>query len=162
MGIWLDKDEKYTLKYDKLNKEWYLYYKNKKEKSKHYKWSEVRASIAYRAWCFKNASMSHKYDPYLLYPEFNIEYILNKIKLDLSKRWNKDISYINSMHSYDLGIAMIDEYITLPQSPNAWFKFNYCAIFDYFKNKMQKIKQNNLFHFADYLLSNLQYFTYCL
>ena len=57
-----DKSNKYTFNWDKIVQKWRLY-ENGKPLNDTFDWNEVRASIPFRAWCFKTQEEADNWDP---------------------------------------------------------------------------------------------------
>ena len=126
--ISLNKDNESYLKYIKELNVWRLHYNNNSNTYSDFKWNELRASIAMRAWCFNNKSDADSFDPHKLSNDFNMDDILHALKMDISSKLGKSMESLNAMKPFDLGMLMIQTYIKYPYK-GIIFKYNYCAVF---------------------------------
>lgn len=81
--LFLNKDDEQSIEFNKLTGKWELIVNNQTKHS--FLWKEIRASIAFRAWCFKTQKESDEFQPKSL-TNLTLDSILQKLVDDLQSR----------------------------------------------------------------------------
>lgn len=97
---------------------------------KNYTFDDLRISIVYRARCFANQAEAEKFKNLPESERMSLSYVLEKLKAELVRRGVISRAKIDTMSPLELGLFLVDAYITypLPPSDRAWLPFNYCAL----------------------------------
>lgn len=95
-----------------------------------YKTHDLRISVVYRARCFKDQEESDLYQKTKNTEMFQLDYIIETFQKDLIEKKGYKENYIKSLSRLDLGLLIMDTYITYPLPPIdlAVIPYNYCAI----------------------------------
>jgi len=86
----------------------------------------LRFSVVYRARCFPNEAERARYHAQTKSDVMSLESILSVFQRDLKERGIR--SDFEGISPYDMGILILDTYITYPYSPTAILPYNYCAL----------------------------------
>ena len=124
-----DKDTSPKMRFDKEENVWRLHVDDKATQTV-YSWQDIRASIAYRGWCFSDEEVMNEWDPREWSEDWTLEDILNRLRDDLVNSKNViSADKWNGMDAYDKGMLLISTYIKLPKPALSRIPWNYCLIF---------------------------------
>ena len=129
-----DKDQTNSMKFDKKNNVWRLYI-NDKPTSTVYSWQDIRASIAYRGWCFSDKEIMESWNAEEWSGDLTLDDIMDILKRDLIyEKKAITVDKWNRMDEYERGLFLLDQYIQLPKPSLSRISFNYCLVFEKFPN----------------------------
>lgn len=129
-----DKDLKNSMKWDEINNGWRLYINDEKTNII-YSWQDIRASIAYRGWCFADKDIMNQWNPEEWSGDITVDDVIDILKRDLI--YTKKVISVdkwNRMDQYETALYLLDTYIKLPKPTLSRIPFNYCLIFTKFPN----------------------------
>merc|ERR1712228_15773 len=127
-----DKDKATKMRFDKSKNVWRLYVDDTATEIV-YSWQDIRASIAYRGWCFGDEDVMSNWDPIEWSQDWTLDDIMNRLKNDLVNKKNViGADKWDAMDAYDKGLLLIKTYIKLPKPALSRIPWNYCLIFTKF------------------------------
>ncbi|ETO07595.1 hypothetical protein RFI_29796 [Reticulomyxa filosa] len=135
-----DKDASAALKYNKSDKKWHAFVNNNATGAE-YRWNEIRASVAYRGWCFKNKEEADKFDPKEFTSKLTLDMVIDRLTENLiskglvTREKVRELKQPNTKdknNAYELGLLLLDNYIKLPYPHGSYIPYNYCLLFKLF------------------------------
>merc|ERR1712013_394030 len=94
-----------------------------------FSWSEIRASIAYRGWCFADEDLMKEWEPTEWSGDWTLQYVTNVLFEHLAKTKKMDRAKLEEMDAYEAAMPLMETYIDLPKPALAKIPFNYCLLF---------------------------------
>lgn len=124
-----DKDKPSVMRWDKEGNVWRLYEGDEPTEMR-YSWKEIRASIAYRGWCFSDKDVMDHWDPTEWSGDWELEDVMKVLERDLvNEKKVISLEKWQAMDPYDQAMLLIKTYIQLPRPVLATIGWNYCLVF---------------------------------
>jgi len=115
------------------SQKWQLYI-NGTSTNQYYGWSDIRATVAWRAGCFKTEYDAHHYDSKMINSSMSLNFVLNSITSDMIKKGVITQNKLHHLPKLDLIKLILSTYIKYPKPALSNISFNYCVIFQLLPN----------------------------
>ena len=124
-----DKDKPSVMRWDGQESVWRLF-EGEQPTEIAYSWQEVRASIAYRGWCFSDKEVMDHWDATEWSGDWELEDVMAILQRDLvNERKAISLEKWKQMDPYDQAMLLMKTYIQLPRPVMSKIGYNYCLYF---------------------------------
>jgi len=102
--------------------------------SQYYGWNEIRATVAWRAGCFKDENDANNYDSKMVNSSMDLDFILDTLQNDMIKKGIISESKLNKLSKLKLIKLILSTYIKYPKPGLSYISFNYCVLLQLLPN----------------------------